>query len=456
VIVPLTYSASVLFLILAAGGSSSGIGIVILIPLVWTALYHRRWESAVVVIGIVAVEIVVSLTPLAVSNTVLARRVLFWGAIGMLISIATHDLRDRVNATMVARDEAHRRTVSLVTAAEELTASLSPFDVLCAATRLAAEMTSPPGSSGRRAQYMRVNEGTVRLVAQYDEAGEFVAQSFPLSDHPHLEEVLRCGEPIQRTLDPKAVGRSVGDLIERLDLTHSIYVPVYRGNAIDGVLSVPTRGKRASKELFEHCLAIGHLTELALSNAISHEEIQELATTDALTGLPNRRGFHEIVENLPGRRPFGILAMDVDGLKTVNDTKGHAAGDALLAHIARTLKATLRRGDVMARLGGDEFAAFLFEADEDTGRMVAGRMMVALKDAPIDGQVPRVSAGLAYGLPGDAFEKVLELADRAMYKAKRGGGARYEMATEMVPDSPFLRSQPINSAELQIAESSSE
>jgi hypothetical protein len=99
VMVPLTYAVSVLFLILAAGGSSSGIGIVILIPLVWTALYHRRWESAVVVIGIVAVEIVISLTPRAVSDTVLARRVLFWGAIGMLISIAAHDLRDRVRTT---------------------------------------------------------------------------------------------------------------------------------------------------------------------------------------------------------------------------------------------------------------------------------------------------------------------------------------------------------------------
>jgi diguanylate cyclase (GGDEF)-like protein len=183
-------------------------------------------------------------------------------------------------------------------------------------------------------------------------------------------------------------------------------------------------------------LAVGHLTELALSNAISHKEIQELATTDALTGLPNRRGFHEIVENLPGRRPFGILAMDVDGLKRVNDTKGHAAGDALLVHIARTFKGALRRGDVLARLGGDEFATFLFEAGEDTGRMVADRMQLALKDAPINGEVPRVSAGLAYGVPGDDFEKVLELADGAMYEAKRRGGARYEIATEMVSDSP--------------------
>ena len=428
VIVPLTYTASVLFLIFAAGGSSSGVGIVILIPLVWTALYHRRWESAVVVLSIVIVEMIISLTPPAVSDTVLTRRVMFWLAIGMLVSVAAHDLRDRVKQTIDARDEAHRRTASLVTTAEELTASLSPFDVLSAATRLASEMASPAGTSGRRAQYMRVSGGTVRLVAQYDETGEFVAHSFPLSEHPHLQEVMRSGEAIQRPLDAKSVGPTVGALIERLELTHSIYVPVYRGNAIDGVLSVPTRGKEASQELFEHCKAVGHLTELALSNALSHEEIQELATTDALTGLPNRRGFHQIVENLPGRRHFGILAIDVDGLKQVNDTKGHAAGDALLMHVAGTFKGALRRGDVLARLGGDEFAVFLFEADENTGRMVADRMLMALTEA-------RVSAGLACGLPGDDFLRVLEEADRAMYKAKRGGGGRYEMFAAMVPDS---------------------
>jgi predicted signal transduction protein with EAL and GGDEF domain len=223
-------------------------------------------------------------------------------------------------------------------------ARASPFD-----TQLAADLVSPLGTSGRRAQYMRVSEGVVRLVAQYDETEEFVAPSFPLSDHPHLEEVLQSGEAIQQVLDPRDVGPTVGEPIERLELTHSLYVPVHRGNAIDGVLSVPTRGKRASRELFEHCQAVGHLTELALSNALSHEEIQELATTDALTGLPNRRGFNQIAENLPGRRPFGILAMDVDGLKQMNDTRGHAARDALLVQIAGTFRGALRRGDVLAR-----------------------------------------------------------------------------------------------------------
>jgi|SRR5450755_2944559 signal transduction histidine kinase len=95
VLVPLTYTASVLALDLAAG-STSGVGIVILIPLVWTALFHRRWESVCVVAGIVATEVIISLAPVAAPAAVSVRRVIFWTALGAMISIATHGLRKRI------------------------------------------------------------------------------------------------------------------------------------------------------------------------------------------------------------------------------------------------------------------------------------------------------------------------------------------------------------------------
>ena len=95
VLVPLTYTGSVLALDLAAG-STSGVGIVILIPLVWTALFHRRWESICVVAAVVAVEVIISLTPVAVPDAVIARRAIFWTSLGALISVATHGLRDRI------------------------------------------------------------------------------------------------------------------------------------------------------------------------------------------------------------------------------------------------------------------------------------------------------------------------------------------------------------------------
>ncbi len=94
VLMPLAYTGSVLALILAAG-SASGVGIVILVPLIWTALFHRRWESACVVAAVVAVMVVVSLTPVAAPEGVTARRVILWAVLGTVIAVATHGLRER-------------------------------------------------------------------------------------------------------------------------------------------------------------------------------------------------------------------------------------------------------------------------------------------------------------------------------------------------------------------------
>ncbi len=95
VLVPLAYTGWVLALILAAG-ETAGVGIVILVPLVWTALFHQRWESACVVVAIVTVEVITSLVPTAAADSVITRRVLLWAGLGTLISVATHGLRDRI------------------------------------------------------------------------------------------------------------------------------------------------------------------------------------------------------------------------------------------------------------------------------------------------------------------------------------------------------------------------
>ena len=102
VLVPLAYTGSVLALLLTVG-PTSGVGIVILIPLIWTALYHRRWESACVVAAIVAVEVTVSLVPVRVADAVLFRRIVLWTALGTLISMATHGLRDGIRRAQEQR-----------------------------------------------------------------------------------------------------------------------------------------------------------------------------------------------------------------------------------------------------------------------------------------------------------------------------------------------------------------
>ena len=125
VLVPLTYTGSVLALILAAG-TTSGVGIVILIPLVWTVLFQRPWESACIVVAIVIVEIVTSLTPVTDTDAVLARRIFLWAALLTVMSVAVHGMRARINRSEQeqARLQERLHALSLVQDRDRIAADL--------------------------------------------------------------------------------------------------------------------------------------------------------------------------------------------------------------------------------------------------------------------------------------------------------------------------------------------
>ncbi len=112
VLVPLLYAGSVLALTLAAG-TISGVGIVVLIPLIWTVLFHRRWESACVLIAIVVVEVVVSVVQSA-PDAVIVRRVLLWAALGALLAVAAHGLRERIQQSLAANARLQERIGELM------------------------------------------------------------------------------------------------------------------------------------------------------------------------------------------------------------------------------------------------------------------------------------------------------------------------------------------------------
>ncbi len=155
--------------------------------------------------------------------------------------------------------------------------------------------------------------------------------------------------------------------------------------------------------------------------------LQESAVTDSLTGLRNRAAFiehlrHAVERARRGGHRFGLLYLDVDGFKAINDTLGHGAGDAVLREVAARLRAVLRAAEIAARLGGDEFVV-LAETGGDL-ETLAQRVADAL-GAPyvVDGaEVPiQVSIGVAR-FPNDGLDadSLLNAADGAMYAAKRG------------------------------------
>jgi diguanylate cyclase (GGDEF)-like protein/PAS domain S-box-containing protein len=162
-------------------------------------------------------------------------------------------------------------------------------------------------------------------------------------------------------------------------------------------------------------------TERALKTRMA--ELTDIAITDWLTGLVNRREFERLLV-LPKTQGFAVLAIDVDGLKAVNDDHGHDAGDAHLRSVARTLRLALRDQDVVARTGGDEFAALLPGRTEEEAVRVAERLRHAIHGAVVPHGDARISLGCASGAQEADPLAVWASADVALYRAKQGGRDR--------------------------------
>ncbi len=178
---------------------------------------------------------------------------------------------------------------------------------------------------------------------------------------------------------------------------------------------------------------------LALNNAVAHERIQTLAAVDPLTGVYNRRfGLLRLHEEF-GRAvragsPLGVLMLDIDHFKAVNDTYGHMLGDRVLRTISGVIRGALREGDILLRYGGEEFLAVLPAASSDDLLNIGERIRcMAAATEVMEGEVPvRVTlsaGGAAY--PSHAVEHeegLIQLADEALYRAKDRGRDRVEIA----------------------------
>lgn len=162
------------------------------------------------------------------------------------------------------------------------------------------------------------------------------------------------------------------------------------------------------------------------------DDLERLADEDPLMPIANRRAFLREVTRMVGfaRRygtPASIVYADVNRLKTINDDYGHAAGDAALVQVSRTLVEHVRNTDVVARLGGDEFGVLLVQADQEIAEAKAAQLAEAVRHRPLSWQGHAIALEIAYGVhafrgdseAGDA----LDAADRAMYLRKRGGVA---------------------------------
>ena len=171
---------------------------------------------------------------------------------------------------------------------------------------------------------------------------------------------------------------------------------------------------------------------MALSRAYSHQAAEVHASVDALTGMPNRRYFDEFCGLLARRRraddAVGVLMIDIDRFKDLNDSYGHAVGDQVLRAVGGAIMAAVRDDDVPARYGGEEFVVLLRNPSRDVAVDVGERVRGAVGALDLDEYgVPGVSVSVGVAVasvPDQPIDMLVAEADRALYRAKRAGRDR--------------------------------
>ncbi|GAC1343317.1 MAG: hypothetical protein NVSMB14_07550 [Isosphaeraceae bacterium] len=245
--------------------------------------------------------------------------------------------------------------------------------------------------------------------------------------------VIDCSPRIGLSPDQEHALRALArEVVSQLEL---------RRQAFD--LERASRSRRALEAQLADQLRKAH--ELNVQLEIQHRDLAqandrlvEMAATDPLTGLKNRRFFHQVLDGACAAvaapagntrskvSEFSLIMVDIDYFKRLNDTLGHQAGDDALRRVAGLLRGGLRNGDVIARFGGEEFVVLLPNTQSKTARLVAERLRGVVADADTDGsQGPiTVSLGISTSTQGVDASTMIERADQALYHSKRSGRDR--------------------------------
>lgn len=262
-----------------------------------------------------------------------------------------------------------------------------------------------------------------------------IRDSAALVDSDHVRRAIRSQTRQQVVVpDDVAVEGVLSDFRPREVLVE----PVIFKSVPLGVIVLASAGdfgvEAASRlELFGQGLA------LAMNNALVHDRLQRLAALDPLTGLYNRRFgmarlHEEFQRSVRGGSPLGVVMLDIDHFKQVNDTYGHLVGDRVLIQTARLVRTVMREGDILVRYGGEEFLAILPAAAREDALQVAERLRRLVEESSVkDGdQIIRVtiSAGVSAfpDISVDKDEELVQLADQSLYTAKEGGRNRVVVA----------------------------
>ena len=360
--------------------------------------------------------------------TVDGARPLDWLMIGVIVVVAFVAVRHRmaVGALEISR---RGEAESFARILQGLSRSISPDAIVDA---IVEEIGSGTGADhivvARRRPDARVLEAT---LVNTRTGGPSSTTLFPISDLEDPPELDRGA----RAVDPAMlVSRRIAARARRIyGLKHTLSAPLTTDAGVIGAIVASRRTAEAWPESAQRILTGAAIeASAALSRAYSHREAEARASTDALTGLPNRRYFDEFCALLARRRrsedAIGILMVDIDRFKLLNDAHGHAVGDEVLRAVAGAIAGAVREDDVPARFGGEEFAVLLRNPHIDEAVEVGERIRMAVSSLDLSRygvQAASVSVGVAVAsLPHQPIAEIIEQADRALYDAKRAGRDR--------------------------------
>ena len=413
-VLPLGCDLVIALLRQAQGGSTSGYGPLVLLPVLFVGLLMRRRHVFVMTaatVALFALPILIAGAPAYPQSG--WRGVVLWAAVSAIAGLGVNrgiasQRRQTERADQRARDL--DRVVAVQTAI-----ATSKFDLGSVMNTVVEEAQQLTGADAAVIEIPDGDDLVYRAVAgaAAEHLGLRLARRSALSGAAlSSRRILVCSDS---DTDPR-VDREASRLVGARSM---VVVPLLSDRTASGVLKVYS----AEPDAFgpDHVRTLAVLADVvgtALSRAELLAQLRELADTDALTGLANRRSWYRALDAAVARsrrhgQPVSVLLLDLDGFKEVNDRLGHSAGDLMLRTIASHWSAALRDTDVLGRVGGDEFAALLEHADEEAAIEIVGRLRGALPAGE------RFSAGSATWDGEESVDELVARADFDMYADKR-------------------------------------
>ncbi|HEX7354472.1 MAG TPA: sensor domain-containing diguanylate cyclase [Mycobacteriales bacterium] len=419
-LLPIAVDGVIALLRQAQGGNASGYGPLVVLPVVWVALVGSRRAVAAVTVAtglVFATPVLLVGKPLYPATS--WRAALLWTIVAAVVGWVILRVVARERA---ARTSAVRRSAGLDRLVRAQTAlSTSNADAGNVPGLIAACALTVAESDAACVQVLDGDDIVCRAVAGTASPDLVGARYQALRSLAGA--CFRGGETLLCE-DSESDSRVARDACRLIGARTLIMVPLRDGGAVRAVLAVWSTVPRGFQGYEVQLLDVfAHAGAAALTRAELVGQLSRQATTDDLTGLPNRRGWHEklddaLARSIRHRSPLSVLLLDLDGFKTVNDTLGHAAGDDLLERVSAAWSQAIRDVDTLGRLGGDEFAIILEAADDEVARHVVERLEAT---TPED---VGVSIGLAVWDRHEPAARLLARADERMYTNKHSKDGR--------------------------------